>query len=354
MWNQRHFQRAAAVLVLVTLSGPALAQFAERTPGMLSVQFPGGTVGEYVESLRVAAKPEPANVAVSESAAAAMLPPIRLDQVTMATALAAIEYIAPTSPMENWVIASLDRSGGPSNAFAVTLVRNSGPGAGSSHHESVQGAGQDRLLKVFSVKELIDRPPPGGGGPETVMSAVELALRMDSAGSLLVPEVKFHPESGLLFLDASPQQIGAVSEVLGRMEGDTQRARDRADRLTRQRNEDEVAVRVAEAKLRQAQMRLEYVKDSVDRVRAMREKALASDQDVRVAEMELAEVISEVDLAQVERDAAVARASATAASMEGLPDGLGEARALRDQVVMLRQQVATLEAKIKELEGSKK
>jgi hypothetical protein len=296
--------------------------------------------------LREAMKPGPANIALAESAASAILPEVQLDAVTIGTALGALECIAPKGLKERWTVRRL--SDDPP-AYAVTLTHLEA-GEPDALRVNVPSGDQDRMLQVFSIKELIDPPMPGGLTPETVLSAVDLALRMAGEGSKQPPAaVKFHPDSGLIILEAPPQQIGAIEGLLQRMRNDVERQRDRVERTGRQHLDDEMALRVASARVQSCEARLSFLKESLDRVTKLRDGGNVSEDEYRAGQMQLVNAQSDFGIAAAEAQSAKARLEAGS----GLSGG-GEADALRAQVSQLQQQVAALQAKIKAMEAKKK
>lgn len=359
----RFFATTAAVLLILGAgSMPAAAQVQPggdggrpaHPEGLISVQFGGGTVADYVNLLRGAMKPQPSNIALSESAAGAVLPQVQLDAVTLGTALEAIQFIAPTGTGEQWVIQPLTNGDEPP-AFAVTLVRNRPMGMEPAVTSNVPAADQDRILQVFSIKELIDPSIPGGLTSETVLSAVEVALRMAGEGSKQTPaEVKFHPDSGLIILEAPPQQVGAIEGLLQRMRSDAERQQDRAERRAKQRLDNEMALRIAAAKVQNSQAREEFARQALDKMTQLHQSGNVSDDDVRKAQMDLVNADSDFQITSAELETAKARIDADqTAAASASPSG-GDADALRAQVSQLQQQVAALQAKIKELEAKKK
>lgn len=351
-WNRLSVLVVAAGMVLGG-AGPAAGQnqgdlVTAGVPagsGLIRVHFPGGTVAEYAELLRASMRPAPANIAVSEEAGRKNLPTIDLDAVTLGTALGALQYIAPVGSGESWAVQMLSDE---PPAYAVAVMREpASPTMGGGP------ATPDRMLQVFSIKELIDPSTPGGPSPETVLSAVDLALRMASPPTGEPPALKFHPDSGLIILDAPPQQVGAIESLLQRMRDDVSRQRDRMERAARERLENEVRLQSAAAKLEVCSARLDFAKQALDQVLKLQQSGNASTDDVRNAQMAMVNAKSDRDLVEIEMRAAKARIAPppSAQSQDADP---GETDALRSQVAQLTQQVAVLQAKIKEFESRKK
>jgi hypothetical protein len=348
MCNRSVWQVAAGIVTLGVLSGTTTAQHAEQ-PGMLSVQFPGGTVAEYVEALREAVKPEPANIALSERAAVAILPPVRLEKVTVGTALGAIEFIAPSNANERWVIAPLSRQGpGEPEAYAVTLAQMQ-MGGPAQYTQTVSLPDEERVLQVFSLKEVIDgMAPQSGRSPDTVLSAVELALQMGARTDDDPADVKFHADSGLLIINASREEVGSVAELLQRMRDDVMREQGVAQSVARRRIDDELNVNVAQAKREACEARLAFTADAVMRLKQLHEGGQTPIEEVRRAELERLNAESDLDIVTAELQAARAR-------MEPVPGPSSPRTAdLQAEVARLRDQVSQMQAKIKELEAKKK
>jgi hypothetical protein len=352
--SKRSWAAIASLGFVLAAGGAAAApsRTAEPTPEgqkaepLISVHFPGGTVREYAAMLREATRPSPANIALSEAAGQTKLPAVDLDSVTLGTAVYALQIIATSSQYDNWQVQQL--SSDPP-AYAVTVFRTAIP------DDQRSGGGQpDRMLQVFSIKELIDPPTPGTPTPETVLSAVDLALRMAGTSADEPPALKFHPESGLLILDAPPQQVGAIESLLSRMRNDVFRQRDQVQDAARQRLDFETALQVAQVKAENAAARTGFAKQALDQMQALQQTGGASAGDLRQAQMEFMDSKNQNDMAAIELRAAKARLDGLGERPAAEGPGSGETGALREEVQRLRQQVATLEAKIKELEGRRK
>jgi hypothetical protein len=202
---------------------------------------------------------------------------------------------------------------------------------------------EDRLLQVFSLKELIDDTE----GPDTVLSAVELALQMGEP-SKEPAEVKFHADSGLLIINASRDEVSSVDELLHRMRDDVMRERGMAESAARRRLDDELSVNIAEAKLQTCEARLAFAADALERIKALHQTGQVPIEEVHAAELEQLNARSELDIVRAEHEAARARMAHNTAPRSPPTPGL------EAEVKSLREQVTTLQAKIKELEAKKK
>ena len=158
---------------------------------IVSLQFSGGSVAEYVAELRTEA---PAfNVVVTNDAANLPLPAIELQNVS---ALAAFNCIELAGTGELVVEGEMDEE--------IFFVRRN-----VSTRPRVAVSNVQRLLQ--------DR------GEEDLLSAIEIGLRMFQ-GTEVRPDVelKLHRETGLLFSKGTDEEIELIEEIVRAMDGDPQ------------------------------------------------------------------------------------------------------------------------------------
>src|SRR5579885_1766739 len=82
----------------------------EPTEPVVSVDFKGGTVGDYVEALRHASE-QPVNVTLPPTLARLAMPPVKLKSVSLGDALSAIVAVAETPANERLYVAPLSNVG---------------------------------------------------------------------------------------------------------------------------------------------------------------------------------------------------------------------------------------------------
>lgn len=186
--------------------GPRTATSPNTT---ISVDFSGGTVGEYIAALRTAAGETPVNVIITEEARLAKMGPVSLKLVPIRLAVVSIKAAAEiTDPLGRW---------------DVEVVREPREDRGI---DGPEGTGR-RRIEVFRVQFQKRAPEPSDGerpqfafatrsltaarldtpewklSPETLLSAIRAAVELHDAESGQTTKLVFHPESGALLLSGT-------------------------------------------------------------------------------------------------------------------------------------------------------
>ena len=177
----------------------------------------GTSLSELLELIR---QKTGANIVASEEADDILLPRMSLQKASLGAALEAITQIVPSYYTVK-VRANHDVGGKP--VYAVQVQSRKRP---KVSNKSVL----PRLeVRVFSLRELI-LPPPGIETrddlvlrDESVLNAIDVGLNIQPTGTKAV--MKFHVDSGLLFVRGTPQQIHVCEEVLSNLRNDLMRRR---------------------------------------------------------------------------------------------------------------------------------
>lgn len=216
---------AVACLLPALLSTPLTAQEAGAPTSSVPVResildlgFAGGTLPELAR--QVEGKVPGINIVLGEGADRVRVPPLKLRDVE-------VEDVWNTAALvvnqEDFSISvKTIRSRGASPIYTI-LVRERRQSA-AQQASGVRPARPEPEVAVFSLR-LLTTPLPGESTdrplhlkPETVLSAVEKGLNMGESAT--EPALRFHADSGLLFIRGSNEQIGLVTMVLHRMEQD--------------------------------------------------------------------------------------------------------------------------------------
>jgi len=204
------------------------------------VEFPGGTIKDYIDVLSKAA-PD-LNVVIRPETADVPMPPVSLKGVAHGTALQLIPALAESGG-EIKVQPVLGPSGSGSEVFVIGIqppqapgtpmmqvmhgtpglpgraMRTVGPAGLGGALPAVPGVRPPKSVRVFSLRSLTS----GSDAlkPETVLTAIDTALGLQRADDEGEPAaIKLHAESGLLVVHGVPEQIDAVEQVLTTMERD--------------------------------------------------------------------------------------------------------------------------------------
>ncbi len=201
-----------------------------NTGPLITVEFPGGTVANFIEALRQAASPDPVNAVVSDTASRVVLAPVRLRKVALETAIQSIETAA--GDIGSWRISRVrlerrdrDPLVGESPVFSVLFEPKRSSAARSADLV------EKPMIQVYSLRDVTDPKPGDPPGvtlvlkPETVLTAIKSGIELASAESTPTVEIKYHQDSGLLIVRGSPEQTGLVQSTLNALEGDVRMRR---------------------------------------------------------------------------------------------------------------------------------
>ncbi len=177
---------------------------------LYTVKFDGGTVQEYLEALRAGSNNAPLNVTCAKELLRERIDAINLEQVSLMTALNAIGA-ASNDPMVHWDVQPLDTgmiesSSGAMRAFKLVQQRGDSKWLRGSE------------VKTFSLREYVGeaRGDEAVKRATTLISAAEAALGIDDKGEPTWV-VKFHPDSGLLIVRGTPDDLAVVSQVVAQL-----------------------------------------------------------------------------------------------------------------------------------------
>jgi hypothetical protein len=342
---------AAAVLAFAPLAQVAIAQSQEVTPsGMaenlnppLNIDFAGGTLGQFVDALSTAMKNTVSdgfvNVVFADAKTAQYpVPAIKFRRVTLESALKAVAN--PRLHGKSGQVPVVDQVSGRAGA-PVYVISTADAGVRIASGEPAQH------VEVFDIRDLAR----GGTKVETVLTAVETAIRMEGANP--EPQVKFHEDSGLLILRATNEQIDSARQVVGHMT-DAARGAARQDAAReRQKQIAEVnnAVELLYAKLsdvKATEMTVRHAADQAkwavsqanDPAHAQQARAEVDRTSAELIHAQLATEKLERELRMREQILAQLRAVEM-----GVSDSGGEVARLRAENAELRSRIGELEKK---------
>ena len=206
---------------------------------LVTLDFPGGTLSAYVDHLR---EMFDVNAVAAPDTRDLPMPPLSLKKVSVGTAMNLIEAMSRSlsgdpgavsvntlsDPEGNPVfIVELKGSGqaGPAGAMAPPGVMMSGgprtipprPNRMLGGNPALAGPSLQpvRTLQVFSIK-ILTQPISGRNDlampPENVLTAIDTALALSPGDE--PAQVKYHPETGLIFVHGTPGQLEAVGTLI--------------------------------------------------------------------------------------------------------------------------------------------
>ncbi len=180
-----------------------LLRVARQNRQIITIDFPGGTLRQYIQALRAASEPNPINVVASSSAMQTPVGEINLEKVDAKTAVSALRWA-----VEPFGSVSVDEM---ESSFGVAV--------GMPSRAKVRAP----ETEVLSMRDLTT-PMPGDPlgqsltvGPDVVLTAARTAMMSDNGDA---PDLKYHADSGLLIIRGGEGQINAAKSVLDRMRSD--------------------------------------------------------------------------------------------------------------------------------------
>lgn len=216
------FFAATAFAAILAIAAPALAQ-SESDPsganrGLLSLDFPGGTLADYGAAIQKAAGW--ANIVMDPQASEVRIPKCELRSVSVLSALqAASEMVEQIDAQVGIVVNVIHQSGGsPINTVDVQRARSAPP--------EVVEAKTDRYT-VISIREIV-APPSGAAGmkPEAILTAIDTAVGLMGGGPQAV--IKYHSDTGLVLMQGTLNQVNVVEQVVERIRADVRGRQGRA------------------------------------------------------------------------------------------------------------------------------
>jgi hypothetical protein len=192
-----------------------------QAPGTqtISIDFRGGSLEQFVDAICRAGKN--INILLSSAGSKINLPPMKLHNAGVEAALQAAGQIV-TSDYRIQVRPYHSGVGEPVYSVAVQEISQVVTQAGF--------APSSRQVRVFSLKVITEPIPAAGDAPgshikvETVLTAIDTGLsvlsteRADPAA-----KVRFHVDSGLLFVEGNAAQLSLVEQVLSNLTNDVRR-----------------------------------------------------------------------------------------------------------------------------------
>lgn len=207
---------AAQPAVVAATGGSPYATDPGDSQGALigELSFPGGTVKQYVEAIEAAIKPLPLNVMFYDRAEQVLVGAIRLRSVSVGTAMKILN-----SEIANNSVAVQFGAGKVPGDQGVFFLR----GQMNSVDANILRALTTSVysLREWTVAESPDAAPLAESRRTAALGAIEqgLSFGIDSnPGPYFKPIVRYHPESGLLFVRASGQDQEIAASIVRKLE----------------------------------------------------------------------------------------------------------------------------------------
>ena len=178
-----------------------------KAPPLIALEFPGGTIAEYVEALNeVVGK---ANIVVMAAARDIEMPPVELNSVALGSALELIQ--GEFQPQEQThvkihvdEVSMYEEGEKPIYRVFAEVHRRGRPSETSVH--------------VWSIANLLSEGLPSDAVLTAVETAVELVIDRQQPA-----EIRFHDATGLIIARGNRQQLEAVDYVVKQVEESIER-----------------------------------------------------------------------------------------------------------------------------------
>jgi len=214
---------SSALLALPVANAQDPAAEQQPPAEIVTIDFGGGSLADYVATILAAT--DDVNIIAPAIAGEVVVPAIALRRASVEAALNVVGDVIDDSHAVR--VRRLSSAGGrPVYTLRVDVRRN---------HQSTQLANMgpspsDRRVDVFSLRSLTTRLPSDPTdvelvlSPETILTAIDVGLRAGDDKQKKA-EMKYHADSGLLFVSGTGAQLGTVSSVLTMLGSDLERVR---------------------------------------------------------------------------------------------------------------------------------
>ena len=210
-----------AVLAVAALTAPAYAN-----PSLIDVDFPGGTLTEYVDTVRQAAGHS--NIVVAPEAADIAVPPVRLKSVPLVGALEVLQGDYQPTERTTYRVNLLELGPWGVDDDETPVYRVS-----AEVHR--RGRPSTTMVRVWCIADMADNIPP-----EDVLAAIETAVGLTDSLEYGEASIRFHEPTNLIIAQGHPTQLDSVQQVVGRLHEDIRARRDQGNSDKDKRVEDAV------------------------------------------------------------------------------------------------------------------
>jgi|GEM_PF-3319104 len=342
----------ALTLLLLAPLAPAQENAPDPRPIVIEhLDFKGGTLAQYVDTLRAMSDPMPVNILLRNEARLITVPALYLRNVSLETALQAAvpdelpRSTRPDGAIVDWLV-DLDRISDTSGTGTPVYVidAESEPVSAQDGDEN-----EDRRFEVFGLGRVI-----GDGDADGVLEIIDAAMSLDDAQPA---DLRFHKDSGLLIVRGTHEQLVLVAQVIGRLESDRARAsnedRDRAEHIA----DLQFGLERAQTDLETANRHLDAAQRQRERIAGLVKQQFTDEEELENIEMKVIDRRAEVQQAEAEvrhmkqkLDLARLDAADTAAGLSHWLNPADPNKPIAERIRILENKIETLSSTQKKLE----
>lgn len=215
---------ATAATLALTNPTPTLAQeggmgsVARSERELISVDFKGGSLADFIAQIRQAVGPMPVNIIYPPEFADLQLPPMQFEQVEINSALEIAAYISEYRPISmpdgreaGWEVERLP--GGRGNP--VFVINAWAFDDDEEHHDDEHEEHEEHVERATIVQSLAGLiAGEHAMSADAVLSSIQIALDMVEQGDA---DLRFHEDTGLLFARVTEDQHYALEQTVHRL-----------------------------------------------------------------------------------------------------------------------------------------
>jgi len=323
---------------------------------LVRVNFPGGTLEEYIDAIKKAMLPAAANIMIRGDVGDIPIDTIELEDVPLANAMSMLngQYRVENSLYQIRVREyAIDKG---RSAYTLETLRQ-------GTYASQAGANQILVLSLKEITTTLPGDPPEAIIPaETVLTAIETALSV-SDDQAAKPEVRYHAESGLLILSGPQQTLRTATDVIDVLTNNVRERRDRARDILGEQglaNPDALEEELSDAQVKAGMARVQL--EETEKIYKIKfensdewEKLTDDQNAIENVHIQKVQNESDIEKLHIQYERAMQRVKKIEHALErsrqivsgSTPDD--EMNALRKENSMLRDRLAMLEAKLAKL-----
>lgn len=209
-----------AVNLAFTSPGSSVETASESTsaPDLFDLDFPGGTLQEYVDAIRK--KVGNANIIVMPEAMNIPMPAIHLSSVEVGGALASLDDLKLATGYQE-IKTHLSFHQGNQNLGELDIYTINA----NIHTYNI-------MTRVFSVSDILH----GKVSERDLLSTIESSLELVSE-NLPEAKVQFHPETGILIVRGYDAQVDVVNNLLDELHQSARQERSRKEKAAAMENQ---------------------------------------------------------------------------------------------------------------------